>query len=229
MPQSPDIARDLFLAALDVPQSARASWLDDACAGNVALHRQLAALLRAHDEPDSLLDQPRIDLGLGAPAVPPESAPTVTGPQTPAPAMTIGPYKLLQQIGEGGMGTVYMAEQTHPMQRKVALKLIKPGMDSRQVIARFEAERQALALMDHHAAFAISGYFGNPVPPGPASKFQVQPAPDNCDPRRAATSHAGGMLVCLGDNSVRSLGPNMSSDVWWAALTPAGNEVQGDW
>ena len=61
----------------------------------------------------------------------------------------IGPYKLLQQIGEGGMGVVYMAEQTEPVQRKVALKIIKPGMDSRQVIARFEAERQALALMDH--------------------------------------------------------------------------------
>jgi serine/threonine protein kinase len=61
----------------------------------------------------------------------------------------ISPYKLLQQIGEGGMGTVFMAEQTHPVQRKVALKIIRPGMDSRQVLARFEAERQALALMDH--------------------------------------------------------------------------------
>ena len=66
-----------------------------------------------------------------------------------APARSIGPYKLLQQIGEGGMGTVFMAEQTQPVQRKVALKVIKPGMDSRQVIARFEAERQALAMMDH--------------------------------------------------------------------------------
>src|SRR6267378_3101713 len=65
------------------------------------------------------------------------------------PGTVIGPYKLLQQIGEGGMGTVFMAEQTHPVQRKVALKVINPGMDSRQVIARFEAERQALALMDH--------------------------------------------------------------------------------
>jgi len=61
----------------------------------------------------------------------------------------VGPYKLLQQIGEGGMGTVFMAEQQHPVRRKVALKVIKPGMDSRQVITRFEAERQALALMDH--------------------------------------------------------------------------------
>src|SRR5207248_9135232 len=65
------------------------------------------------------------------------------------PGSVIGPYKLLEMIGEGGMGTVYMAEQTRPMRRKVALKIIKPGLDSRQVVARFEAERQALALMDH--------------------------------------------------------------------------------
>ena len=74
---------------------------------------------------------------------------TVELPITERPGTVIGPYKLLQQIGEGGMGTVFMAEQTQPVQRKVALKVIKPGMDSRQVIARFEAERQALAMMDH--------------------------------------------------------------------------------
>src|SRR5262249_10247564 len=65
------------------------------------------------------------------------------------PGARIGPYKLLQQIGEGGMGVVYMAEQEEPVRRKIALKIIKPGMDSAQVLARFEAERQALALMDH--------------------------------------------------------------------------------
>ena len=65
------------------------------------------------------------------------------------PGTVIGPYKLLEQIGEGGMGVVYMAEQTQPVRRKVALKIIKPGMDTQQVIARFEAERQALAMMDH--------------------------------------------------------------------------------
>ena len=70
-------------------------------------------------------------------------------PITEKPGTVIGPYKLMQQIGEGGMGVVYMAEQQQPVRRKVALKIIKPGMDSRQVIARFEAERQALALMDH--------------------------------------------------------------------------------
>src|SRR5262249_31073161 len=70
-------------------------------------------------------------------------------PETEDPGTVIGPYKLLEPIGEGGMGVVYMAEQTRPMRRKVALKIIKPGMDTKQVIARFEAERQALALMDH--------------------------------------------------------------------------------
>src|SRR5207253_144584 len=80
----------------------------------------------------------------------PAPAPAVTldDPITERPGTAIGPYKLLQQIGEGGMGTVFMAEQTQPVQRKVALKVIKAGMDSRQVIARFEAERQALAMMD---------------------------------------------------------------------------------
>ena len=70
-------------------------------------------------------------------------------PVTERPGTVIGPYKLLQQIGEGGMGVVFMAEQTEPIQRTVALKIIKPGMDTRQVIARFEAERQAVAMMDH--------------------------------------------------------------------------------
>jgi eukaryotic-like serine/threonine-protein kinase len=65
------------------------------------------------------------------------------------PGSLIGPYKLMRQLGEGGMGVVYHAQQTHPLRRDVALKVIKPGMDSRQVIARFESERQALALMDH--------------------------------------------------------------------------------
>jgi serine/threonine protein kinase len=72
-----------------------------------------------------------------------------TSPPTERPGTTIGPYKLMEQIGEGGMGLVFVAEQQHPVRRKVALKIIKPGMDSSQVIARFEAERQALAMMDH--------------------------------------------------------------------------------
>src|ERR1051325_11522092 len=85
----------------------------------------------------------------------------------------IGPYKLLQQIGEGGMGVVYMAEQETPVRRKVALKIIKPGMDSRQVIARFEAERQALALMDHvNIARVLDAGTTPPSPPSEGGEWR---------------------------------------------------------
>ena len=140
--------RDLFIAALQIDDPAeRAAYLDKACGGDAELRQRVEALLAAFGQAGSFLQQPA-----AAPAATAEGTPV--GPsQQNAPAeelgRVIGPYKLLQQLGEGGMGTVFMAEQTQPVQRKVALKIIKPGMDSRQVIARFEAERQALALMDH--------------------------------------------------------------------------------
>src|SRR5204863_1298580 len=121
------------------PASQWDAYLDEACAGDAELRQQAALLLKAHAEGGSLVDAP----------VPDKSRTGLYQPVTERPGTVIGPYKLLQQIGEGGMGTVFMAEQTRPVQRKVALKVIKPGMDSRQVIARFEAERQALAMMDH--------------------------------------------------------------------------------
>src|SRR5207253_2471147 len=95
----------------------------------------------------SFLDRPAPEL-MGTGAFAPDAS---SAPQHPSerPGAVIGPYKLLEQIGEGGFGVVLMAEQTQPIRRKVALKVLKPGMDTRQVIARFEAERQALALMDH--------------------------------------------------------------------------------
>src|SRR5207249_5074330 len=108
------------------------------CAGNEGLRKRVEALLHAHDAAASFL-QP----------APSAQARTADAQPSERPGTLIGPYKLLQQIGEGGMGVVYMAEQQEPVRRNVALKIIKPGMDSRQVIARFEAERQALALMDH--------------------------------------------------------------------------------
>ncbi len=104
------------------------------------LRRRVELLLKAHQGEDSLLDRGYEDRA---------SSPTIDQPITEKPGTQIGPYKLLQQIGEGGMGVVYMAEQKEPVKRRVALKIIKPGMDTRQVIARFEAERQALAMMDH--------------------------------------------------------------------------------
>jgi len=148
MSQLPKSAKDLFLAALDVEPAERAAFLDDACAGDAALQHQIEALLRVHDEPDSLLDSPRIDLGLSGDAGSNPGIP-LDQPIAEAPGTMIGRYKLLEQIGEGGMGLVFMAEQREPVRRKVALKIIKPGMDTRQVIGRFEAERQALAMMDH--------------------------------------------------------------------------------
>src|SRR5262249_33140133 len=96
-------------------------------------------LLRAQPKAADFLEQP-----LAKPPVTVDEKPVSEGPGT-----VIGPYRLLEQIGEGGFGVVFLAEQTQPVRRRVALKLLKPGMDTRQVVARFEAERQALALMDH--------------------------------------------------------------------------------
>jgi serine/threonine protein kinase len=131
--------RAIFEAALDRKDPAqRQAYLNEACGADQALRGHLEGLLKAHEMLGSFLAPP-----------PPTPGATVDEPITERPGTVLGPYKLLQEIGEGGMGTVFMAEQTQPIQRKVALKIIKPGMDSRQVIARFEAERQALALMDH--------------------------------------------------------------------------------
>jgi serine/threonine protein kinase/Tfp pilus assembly protein PilF/sugar lactone lactonase YvrE len=139
MPEQHPPEKSIFLAAIEIASATeRARFLDTACAGNRLLRAEVQALLDAHDKPQALVDAPLPGLLAAA-----EDA------VTERPGTVIGPYKMLQQIGEGGMGTVFMAEQTHPVQRKVALKIIKPGMDSRQVIARFEAERQALALMEH--------------------------------------------------------------------------------
>jgi serine/threonine protein kinase/WD40 repeat protein len=132
--------RDIFSAALDIEDAAeRAAYLARACADDHALRQRVAALISAHKPASSFLERPVG--GLVATLDEP--------PITEKPGTVIGPYKLLQKIGEGGMGVVYMAEQAQPVRRRVALKIIKPGMDSAQVVARFEAERQALALMDH--------------------------------------------------------------------------------
>ena len=131
--------REIFVAALAKSNDAeRVAYLNEACGSDVDLREQVQILLNEHAQLGSFLESPAGPL-----------AATLDQPVAVRPGTMIGPYKLLQQIGEGGMGTVYMAEQTEPVQRKVALKIIKAGMDSKQVIARFEAERQALAMMDH--------------------------------------------------------------------------------
>ena len=116
----------------------RSRFLDQACGNDPLARERVESLLRAHFDAGNFLG-----------GKVPQATPTLDQPTAEKPGAQIGPYKLLQQIGEGGMGVVYMAEQSEPVHRRVALKIIKPGMDTRQVIARFEAERQALAMMDH--------------------------------------------------------------------------------
>lgn len=141
MTETHDDTESVFAAAVALATAAeQAAYLDQVCAGDAALRGRVEALLRAHERAGHLLDRP----------VP--GGPDQTGAYVPRELLgTIiaGRYKLLEAIGEGGMGTVWVAEQTQPVRRKVALKLIKAGMDSKSVLARFEAERQALAMMDH--------------------------------------------------------------------------------
>jgi serine/threonine protein kinase/tetratricopeptide (TPR) repeat protein len=147
--------RSIFMEALAKEEAERSAYLADACGGDTALLQRVEALLESHEQAGNFLAKPVAER-LAEQQAMPAGGEATSGSLTSAasdsrarPGTVIGPYKLLQQIGEGGMGTVFMAEQTEPVQRKVALKLIKSGLDSRQVIARFEAERQALALMDH--------------------------------------------------------------------------------
>ena len=132
-------AKSIFLAAIeDHPPDRWPAFLEEACGGDVQLRAEVEKLLRA-----------RSDLGSFHEAHGTDPVATIEEPITERPGTVIGPYKLMEQIGEGGMGLVFVAEQQQPVRRKVALKVIKPGMDTRAVVARFEAERQALALMDH--------------------------------------------------------------------------------
>jgi eukaryotic-like serine/threonine-protein kinase len=144
MPAEPNRVRDVFLSAAEVTAAARAAYLDSACGPDVELRVAVERLLDAHANPAKVLEA---TVGPARPA--PSSD---TGPHTPLPdtgTILAGRYKLLEQIGEGGMGAVWVAQQIEPVKRTVAIKLIKPGMDTKTVLARFEAERQALALMDH--------------------------------------------------------------------------------
>jgi serine/threonine protein kinase len=123
-------------AAQIVSEEERAAYLDRICGADSRLRQRVVQLLKVRAAADNLLEAPA-------------AIATLDEPVGEKPGTVIGPYKLLEQIGEGGFGVVYMAEQQHPVRRKVALKVIKPGMDTKHVVARFEAERQALAMMDH--------------------------------------------------------------------------------
>ncbi|MCI0459724.1 MAG: serine/threonine protein kinase, partial [Gemmataceae bacterium] len=145
----------IFHQVLALPLPERAAFLDSACGRDTELRARLEALLHAHDHPASFLRQPAFDLDATAPSGPAHAtaagsaAGAPPGPGGEGPGSRIGPYTLVRPLGEGGMGTVWLAEQTQPVRRSVALKLIRAGLDSGAISARFEAERQALALMDH--------------------------------------------------------------------------------
>src|SRR5882724_10586073 len=136
MNDSSNRVMEVFAAVIELSGSDRSAHLERACGSDEELRRRVERLLKAHDQVGHFLEQP-------APTAVPEAS---VGEK---PGDRIGRYKLLQQIGEGGCGVVYLAEQEEPIRRRVALKIIKPGMDTKSVIARFEAERQALGLMDH--------------------------------------------------------------------------------
>ena len=138
MPDSTNID-DLFLQAIQLPLSERTAFVDE-CSPDSQVRDRLTILLEAHDEASDFLESPAVRAPIDL---------TTQSPLAEGPGTTIGRYKLLELIGEGGFGAVYMADQKEPVRRRVALKIIKLGMDTKQVIARFEAERQALAMMDH--------------------------------------------------------------------------------
>src|SRR5260370_41462237 len=139
-PVNPEVA--ILNNALELAEAQRDAYLDQACAGDAALRKQIETLLQSHEQAKGFLEAPPTGMDFKRTAL-------VNIPLTEKPGDRVGRYKLPQQIGEGGCGVVYMAEQEEPVRRRVALKVIKLGMDTKQVIARFEAERQALAILDH--------------------------------------------------------------------------------
>jgi len=144
MTESNNREAELFAGALAVPEGERPRFLDAACGGDARLRERIEQLLKAHQSAGRFMDSPAVP---GPPDGPPPAASPKAGAE--APGARIGRYRLQQRIGEGGCGVVWMAEQEEPVRRKVALKIVKLGMDTREVIARFDAERQALAMLDH--------------------------------------------------------------------------------
>src|SRR5262245_11004129 len=168
MTDSTPKTESLFSAALALATSGeRAEYLDRAGGADEQLRAQVEQLLAAYPKVEQFLESPPVDLPPAFGRDGPRAGDTIRQPVNERPGTVIGPYKLLQQIGEGGMGTVFMAEQPQPVQRRVVVKITKPGMDSKQVIARFEAERQALALMDQPNVAKVldAGTIGSPLAP----------------------------------------------------------------
>jgi serine/threonine protein kinase len=180
----------LFGRALEIASEAeRAAYLDGACGANTGLRSEVESLLKALDQAGDFMKHP------AAPSLDPVG--TRDEPLAERPGTVVGSYKLMEQIGEGGMGLVFVAEQLHPVRRKVALKIIKPGMGSRDVIARFEAERQALALMDHPNIAQVhdAGTTESGLPYFVMELVKGIPIVDYCDGQQLTTRERLGLFV----------------------------------
>ncbi len=184
MNRSTPSVETILAQAVEIASAAeRQAFVEQACAGDAELKRRVERLIGNHFQAGSFLERPAVAMDPDGTAGW-EPAGAADGPGT-----VIGPYKLLEQIGEGGMGLVFVADQQQPIKRRVALKIIKPGMDSRQVIARFEAERQALAMMDHPHIAKV--HDGGATPEGrPFFVMELVkgiPITDYCDEHRLTT------------------------------------------
>jgi serine/threonine protein kinase/tetratricopeptide (TPR) repeat protein len=190
MADESDRVRSIFLAAIE--QHAPDGWpdfLDEACAHEPALRGRVERLLRA-----------QVQLGTFHEQLKPRRLAILDEPPAEGPGAVVGPYKLLEQIGEGGMGLVFMAEQTEPVRRRVALKVLKPGLDTAQVVARFEAERQALALMDHPNIAKIhdGGATASGRPYFVMELVRGLPVTDYCDQARLSIPERLALFVQVG-------------------------------
>ncbi len=188
MAVDPARVKSLFLAAADLADpAARAAYLNRECGEDVELRSRVEALLRANDATPLTQAQPARAAGDYSPGAPAALVSTTDYPRQDEQAGTViaGKYTLVELIGEGGMGSVWRARQTEPVKRFVAVKLIKAGMDSKQVLARFEAERQALALMDHpNIAKVLDGGLHQHRPFFVMELVKGVPITDFCDARK---------------------------------------------
>ena len=255
---------EIFIRAIEAGlPSERAAVLDQSCGDDAELRRKVEALLFVHDGAGSFLEHPspgvmaaravtggeaatlpRVELGTSSTQIDKQTEPlgpsssssgnSVSRPLTEGPGTRIGPYKLLEQIGEGGMGVVYMAEQEAPVRRKVALKIIKPGMDTGQVVARFEAERQALALMDHPNIAKVfdAGATGTGRPYFVMELVNGVPMTEYCDEGQLTPRAAG--AVCAGMQGDPACSPEGDHPPRRQAVERAGHhrrrsaDAQGD-
>jgi serine/threonine protein kinase len=175
----------LCALALEQPAEKRTAFLDVMCEGDPALRQRLDALLAAHQQPGTLL-------ATQAEAARPTIKLDLADALDEAVGQTLGRYKLLERVGEGGCGVVYVAEQTEPVRRRVALKIIKLGMDTKQVVARFEAERQALAMMDHpNIAKVLDAGTTGPSEPGSSGRESAHSSPSESQSRLTSAPTIG--------------------------------------